>query len=89
MLELYASWAFRHVALQQPDFANYPEVVVLPKKMFQIKIFLGIFFNCKIITCHEITIFKKEITQIQRARATWFSYCCASQVSRYDDFNKF
>ena len=31
MLYLYASWAFRHVALQQHNFANYPEVIALQK----------------------------------------------------------
>ena len=55
-LMLYASWAIRHVAFQQPDFANYPELVALQKTIVsEKKCFF--FLNCKIITGHEIIDF--------------------------------
>ena len=52
-----APWTFRHGALQQPDFENYPEVVALQKTIVSDKNLLTRFFNSKIITGYEIINF--------------------------------
>ena len=39
------------------------------------------FFNCKMMTGHEIIDLKKRTYSISaRTYKTWFSYCCDSQV---------
>ena len=69
MMQVYASWSFRHVTFHKPDFANYPEVVSFQKNSMIAKLFCGVFFNCKIVTGHEFIDFFKLITCSERARA--------------------
>ena len=46
-----------HVAFQKPDSANYPGVGAIQENIESAKNLLGCFFNCKIVTGHEISIF--------------------------------
>ena len=90
MLQLYASKTFKHVALQKPVSTYYSEVVAFQENKKSAKNLLGCFFNCKIVTGHEIIDFSKNYYSLSaRTCNTLFSYCCASQWSRFDDFNKF
>ena len=69
MLQLCASWTFRHVAFLKPDSANYPEVMTFQKNIASAIKLLGMLFNCKIVRGHEIIDFLKIIIHSQCARA--------------------
>ena len=69
MLQLYASWTFRHVAFQKPDSANYPAVDAFQKNIASAKNLVWCFLNCKIVTGHEIIDFFSKNNYSQHARA--------------------
>ena len=55
-----ASWSFRHVTVQKPDSANFSEDVAFQKNTMLAKNLVCCFFNCKIVTGHEIIDFLKK-----------------------------